>query len=375
MASSSPPPRAKPLTMAMHGLAQLFDAAHQALAVAGEVAALDGGQAVHLGDVGAGHEGLAGPRRSAPPRARRRRCRRPRRRCAARRAWRDSGALSLSGRLSVIQRTAPRSSTSRLLKVMVAPKGGRGHVGAAPVRRGLHGSADLVSVAVQPCGGYPSAASGAPHRPGPPLEISDEVASVGCRSGGPWSECRHCRGPDRRPAPRSRSKRRPRLLANKPVLSYAHRLRPGQGPRPAGRRCRPQRRASRPCRTASPSAPPIPAAADGRPAGRPAAAHDGQGRAPSSRRSPTTTRPSPTPSSPPTAPSRASPPCPSGVQYRVIEPGTGAKPTAGQHGADALPRLGVHRPGVRQHLRPAEPDPGHVQAQRVPDQGRAVRPC
>jgi hypothetical protein len=41
-----------------HRLAQLFDARHQALAVAREVARLGRAQAVHLGDVGAGHEGL-----------------------------------------------------------------------------------------------------------------------------------------------------------------------------------------------------------------------------------------------------------------------------------------------------------------------------
>src|SRR5688500_14905631 len=51
---------------------------------------------------------------------------------------------------------------------------------------------------------------------------------------------------------------------------------------------------------------------------------------------------------------------------------TARPPTAGgQPGADALPRLDLDRPGVREHLRAGEPVAGDVQGRRVPDQGRA----
>ena len=133
-----------------------------------------------------------------------------------------------------------------------------------------------VSVAVQPCGGYPSAASGAPHRPGiHNWRFPDEVASVGCQSGGPWSERRHCHGPDRPRTAGAASAGAGRREQARPELR--HRLRPGQGPFQPGRRRRHQRRDQGPAGRLRQARVAVPAAADGRPARRPAAAHDEQG--------------------------------------------------------------------------------------------------
>ncbi len=93
-----------------HRLGHLLDPAHQLLPAEGEIAPLDRGQAVHLGDVRPGHEGLrtgAGQDHAPDLRVRGRRLE------GLAGGLPGSAALSafsLSGRLTVIRRTAPLSA-------------------------------------------------------------------------------------------------------------------------------------------------------------------------------------------------------------------------------------------------------------------------
>ena len=113
IASSMPPPSAKPWISAITGLPKRFDAQHQLLAVARELQRLDRRQLGEFGDVGAGDEGLGAAAGRARSRAR----------AASVAAWSKAlrssltvsrfSALSLSGRLTVMLRMPPAVSTSR----------------------------------------------------------------------------------------------------------------------------------------------------------------------------------------------------------------------------------------------------------------------